>query len=110
MLFFSNQYYLSSKRSIETGYCEGFFPTAMEYVKKHYNVRDVNILPWKVYTEKDIQMQHAKVSSKRTTGIYPYTLFSTLPSFNQNYFPYFLKIENNIQYKMNIKNTSNVQF
>ena len=70
MLFFSNQYYLSSKRYIETGYCEGFFPTAMEYVKKHYNVMDVNILPWKVYTEKDIQMQHAKVSSKRTTGTY----------------------------------------
>ena len=76
MLFFSNQYYLSSKRYIETGYCEGFFPTAMEYVKKHYNVRDVNILPWKVYTGKDIEMQHAKVSSKRTTGIYPYTFFN----------------------------------
>ena len=53
---------------METGDYEGFLPIAMQYVKKHYNVQDVNILPWKLYIDKDIQLQHARVSSKRTTG------------------------------------------
>ena len=58
------------ERYMETGEYQGFFPIALQHVKKHYNVRDVNILPWKLYTDKDIQLQDARVSSKRTTGTY----------------------------------------
>ena len=56
------------KRYIETGDYQGFLPVALQYVKKHFNVCDVNILPRKLYTDKDIQLQDARVSSKRTTG------------------------------------------
>ena len=53
---------------METCDYQGFLSIALQYVKKHYNVWDVNILPWKLYTDKDIQLQHARVSSNRTTG------------------------------------------
>ena len=52
---------------METGDYQEFLPIVLQYMKKHYNVWDVNILPWKLYTDKDIQLQHARVSSKRTT-------------------------------------------
>ena len=55
---------------METGDYQGFLPIALQYVKEHYNVHDVNILPWKLCTDKDIQLQDARVSSKRTTGTY----------------------------------------
>ena len=37
---------------METGDYQGFLPIALQYVKKHYNVRDVNILPWKCILTK----------------------------------------------------------
>ena len=49
------------KRYMKTGEYQGFLPIALQHVKKHYNVHDVNILPWKLYTDKDIQLE-------RTTG------------------------------------------
>ena len=52
------------KRYMETGEYQGFLPIALQHVKKQYNVLDVNILPWKLYTDKDIQLQDARVSSK----------------------------------------------
>ena len=48
---------------METGDYQGFLPIALQYVKKHYIGHDVNILPWKLYT--NIQLQDARVSSKR---------------------------------------------
>ena len=39
------------KRYMETGEYQGFLPIALQHVK---NVCDVNILPWKLYTDKDI--------------------------------------------------------
>ena len=64
ILMFNFKWYM------ETGDYQGFLPIALQYVKKHYNVHDVNILAWKLYTDKDIQLQDARVSSKRTTGTY----------------------------------------
>ena len=58
------------KRYLGTGDYQGFLPIALQYVKKHYNVSDVNILSWKLYTDKDIQLQDARVSSKGTPSTY----------------------------------------
>ena len=54
-------------RYIETGSYKGFLPTAMQYLKKHYSIHESKILPWQVYTPKDMSLQLAR-SIKTTTG------------------------------------------
>ena len=54
------------KAYMESGDYQGFLPIALQHVKQHYNVQDVHILPWKLYTDKGIQLQHAN------RYIYPY--------------------------------------
>ena len=50
---------------METGYCEGLFPKALEIVKKLYpRIPSVDILPWTVYTKKDIQLYSSKNTNK----------------------------------------------
>ena len=79
---------------METGEYQGFLPIALQHVKKHYNV---NILPWKLYTDKDIQLQDARVSSKRTTGTYIPIPISNIKSWQV------LKcLPNIIQYQMHL--------
>ena len=85
------------KRYMETGEYQGFLPIALQHVKKHYNVLDVNILPWKLYTDRDIQLQDARVSSKRTTGTYIPIHVSNIKSYQA------LKcLPNIIQYQMHL--------
>ena len=85
------------KRYMETGEYQGFLPIALQHVKKHYNVLDVNILPWKLYTDRDIQLQDARVSSKRTTGTYIPIHISNIKSYQA------LKcLSNIIQYQMHL--------
>ena len=54
-------------RYFETGSYKGFLPTAIQYLKKHYSIHESNILPWQVYTPKDISLKLAK-SVKTATG------------------------------------------
>ena len=42
---------------------QGFLPTALQFLKQYYNVPESNILPWQIYTQKDVQMQTTKTSS-----------------------------------------------
>ena len=46
---------------METGYCQGLFPKAIKMIKKFYpRIPSVNILPWTVYTKKDIELYSSK--------------------------------------------------
>ena len=50
---------------METGYCQGLFPKVVEMVKKFYpTIPSVNILPWTVYTKKDIELYSSKNTNK----------------------------------------------
>ena len=57
----------SNPLHIETGSYKGFLPTAMQYLKKQHSIHESNILPWQVYTPKDMSLQLSK-SIKTTTG------------------------------------------
>ena len=46
----------------------GFSVEAAEYLTKYYRVDDVNVLPWQIYTDKDIQMRAAKSDKQKATG------------------------------------------
>ena len=50
-------------RYLETGNYKGFLPTTLQFLKQYYNVPESNILPWQIYTPKDVQMQTTKTSS-----------------------------------------------
>ena len=43
----------------------GFSVKAAEYLTKYYRV---NVLPWQIYTDKDIQMQAVKSDKQKATG------------------------------------------
>ena len=62
-------------RYLETGQYRGFAPIAAQYLTNKYRACNVNILPWQIYTDKDIQMQSAKSSYKKYTGIFNIILF-----------------------------------
>ena len=50
---------------MEAGNCEGLFSKALEIVKKLYpRIPSVNILPWTVYTKKDIELYSSKNTNK----------------------------------------------
>ena len=56
-------------RYIESGYLKDFLHTAIEMVQKHYpNVPQYGILPYRVYTNKDMLLHSANYSDK--TGIH----------------------------------------
>ena len=55
--------YLFYQRYLETGNYKGFLPTVLQFLKQHYNMPDSNILPWQIYTPKDVQLQSAKTST-----------------------------------------------
>ena len=48
---------------MEIGNYKEFLPTALHFLKQYYNVPESNILPWQIYTQKDVQMQTTKTSS-----------------------------------------------
>ena len=85
-------------RYLETGQYRGFAPIAAQYLPKKYRVRDVNILPWQIYIDKDIQMQSAKSSYKKGTGIFniisffhKYANISKCPHKSKNTYVYFIQ-------------------
>ena len=55
--------YVFYQRYLETGNYKGFLPTALQFPKQHYNLPDSNILPWQIYTPKDVQLQSTKTST-----------------------------------------------
>ena len=56
---------------METGYCQGLFPKAVEMVKKFYTtIPSVNILPWTVYTKKDIELYSSSNTNKTGKSLY----------------------------------------
>ena len=65
LLIYSNIFstYLFYQRYLETGNYKGFLPTVLQFLKQHYNLPDSNILPWQIYTPKDVQLQSAKTST-----------------------------------------------
>ena len=54
-------------RYFESGYCKGFLNSALHTLKKYYpHVRNDSILPWRIYTDKDIHLY--KLHKEAATG------------------------------------------
>ena len=51
-------------RYLETG----FVHKAIEYLKNQNTVHDVNILPWNLYTTKDIHIHEVKSSQMKSSN------------------------------------------
>ena len=55
---------------METGYCESLFRKALEIVKKLYpRIPNVNILPWTVYTKKDINYILLRIQTEQVKSL-----------------------------------------
>ena len=65
--------YLFYQRYLETGNYKGFFPTALQFLKQHFNLPDSNMLPWQIYTQKDVQLQSAKTSTFTSGNLLTHT-------------------------------------
>ena len=54
-------------RYFESGYCKGFLNSAIDILKNYYpQVRNESILPWRIYTDKDIHLY--KLHKEAATG------------------------------------------
>lgn len=77
---------LSSFRFLETGSYKGFLQKMIPLLKRHYKVVESNILPWKVYTSKDLGLEGARwfesSQSKGTFLNFVIALSSSLPFHN----------------------------
>ena len=62
-LIFEDKIFL---RYIESGCYEGFLNKALSLVKTHCHIPEVNYLPWRIYTQKDVELQSAAKSSIST--------------------------------------------
>ena len=56
-------------RNLETGSYSGFLDHILPLLKQQFSVPEVNILPWEIYTRKDLSMMGAKIgpTSQPTT-------------------------------------------
>ena len=59
-------------RYLETGVYSGFIQVGIQYLKEEYAFHDVNILPWNLYTHKDIQLHEAKSSKIKSSNYIQY--------------------------------------
>ena len=48
-------------RYLETGSYSGFLDHILPLLKQQFSVPEVNILPWEIYTRKDLSMMRAKI-------------------------------------------------
>lgn len=50
---------------MESGIYKGFISVALDLLRKHYpSVHHSNFLPWRVYTDKDLELYRVKSSCK----------------------------------------------
>ena len=56
-------------RYLETGLYKGFIDKAIQYLKNEYTLHDVNILPWNLYTNKDVHIHEAKSSQIKSSNL-----------------------------------------
>ena len=69
-------------RYLETEVYRGFIQVGIQYLKEKYAVHDVNILPWNLYTCKDIQLHEAKSSKIKSSNYIQYLTSQKLLKFN----------------------------